>query len=264
MVRYDQRRGGTGIPSTDSLIASVERAFAIVRVIGEADRSIGVTEIARRSDLPKSTAARLLATLEHLEIVERVAARGRFRPGPALMTLGVGGPSGLRTRARPHIRRLVDQIDEDAGLAVADGDRILYIDQVSCDNPVQVPDWSGERLAYNTAAAGYLLMADMDEDRLNSLLVSGFPKRTAATVTDPDLVQKRVGRARRNGYAWARGDWYEDINGVAAPIVDATGAVVAALNVYGPAYRFPGDRAESEIEQMVIDTANAIGTSLRA
>lgn len=251
--------------TTPGSTSSVERAIAIVEVVAAASESVGVSVIARRCDLPKSTVVRLLRTLEDREIVERVDVAGGYRLGSGLVRLVAGAPvpGQIRDVARPLLRALVDALGEDVGLAVADGSRMLFVDQVSCESPVQVPDWSGQRIPYHAAAAGYVLLAGMEHADLDRLIAGGLEPWMPRTVTDEDEVRRRVERARETGTAWVHEEWAQGINGVAAPVRDPAGRTVAAINLYGPSYRFPGTAPEGAIAAEVVATADRISEALQ-
>ena len=251
-------------PSDAPTITSVERAVAIMRVIATAGESLGLSEIARRCELPKSTTVRLLHTLETLDVVERVTASGRYGVGAELLQLATGTPATgqLREIARPQLRHLVDELGEDASLAIVDGDRLLYVDQVTAGQAVQVPDWSGQRMPYHVAAAGFVLLGDAAEDHLDRVLAEPLEAWTSNTLTDPADIRRRIEAACRDGLVWVQQEWADGIDGVAAPIRDATGRIVAAVNVHGPSYRFPGDRPREEIDREVVAAADRIGAGL--
>lgn len=244
-------------------ITSVERAFAVVRALARAESSLGVSAIARATDLPKSTVARLLTTLEVLEMVERVDARGRYTVGPGVATLSSGGAVGrVRDLARPFLRELVEEIGEDAGLAVPDGDALLFIDQVQGRQPVQIQDWTGQRSAYHTVAAGFVIMGDWSDRQLSAFLRSGLEQPTDHTVVDPDGLRARIEEANRVGYAWTRDEWRDGITGAAAPIRAVDGSTVAAINLYGPSYRFPGRRDADRIGRRLAEVGEVVGRLL--
>src|SRR5687767_2785318 len=126
------------------MVQSVARAFAILDAVAE--RPAGVTAVAERLDLPKSTVARLLGSLETLGAVERLDGR-RWQVGPGLRALtdAMSPARSMAALVRPELAALVRSVGEDAGLALADGNDVLYSDQVECDHPVQVRDWTGTR-----------------------------------------------------------------------------------------------------------------------
>src|SRR5262245_23732285 len=142
-----------------SSVQSIRRAFAVLGALG--DGPAGVTEVAERAALPKSTAARMLRTLAVEGAVEQVPGDTSYRLGPRLITLA-GGFSlnrSLAAIARPVIIELAEASGEAAGLGVPDGDLIHYIDQVDTPNPVLVRDWTGARAPLHSVSSGQVLLA---------------------------------------------------------------------------------------------------------
>ncbi len=142
-----------------SRVQSIERAFAVLGAL--ADGPIGVTEVADRADLPKSTAARLLASLAREGVVEQVPGDTRYRLGPRLVTLAarIRPARTLAALARPSLEELAEAAGEAAGLSVRDGDFTHYIEQVGSPNPVSVRDWTGSRIPLHAVSSGQVLLA---------------------------------------------------------------------------------------------------------
>jgi DNA-binding IclR family transcriptional regulator len=235
-----------------SSVQSVERAFAVLRCL--ASGPAGVSEVAERSHLPKSTVSRLLSTLHELGAVEQLGAGGDYRIGDLMVDLASAAQPGrsLVAIARPHLTQLTEALGEATGLSVLDGHDVHYVDQVDSDRPVQVRDWTGERLAANLVSSGFVLLAGAPPPVLDAFLAGPLPRSTTRTMTDPVLLRQRVDDVRRRGSEWVYEEYIEGINSVAAPVRDVGGRVVAAIHAHGPSYRFPGPgRAESITEQVV-------------
>jgi DNA-binding IclR family transcriptional regulator len=235
-----------------SSVQSVERAFAVLRCL--ASGPAGVSEVAERSHLPKSTVSRLLSTLNELGAVDQLGAGGDYRIGDLLADLASAAQPGrsLVAIARPHLTQLTEALGEATGLSVLDGHDVLYVDQVDSDRPVQVRDWTGERLAANLVSSGFVLLAGAPPAVLDAFLAGPLPRSTTRTMVDPVLLRQRVDDVRRRGSEWVYEEYVEGINSVAAPVRDAGDRVVAAIHAHGPSYRFPGPgRAESITEQVV-------------
>ena len=243
------------------MVQSVERAFAILDAV--AKRPAGVTALADRLDLPKSTVARLLGSLEELGAVERLDGK-RWRVGPSVEAFARTVPPERRLAplARPVLTELVRSLGEDAGLGLPDGYDVLYVDQVECDHPVQVRDWTGTRAPMHAVPSGLVLMADWPPDAVDAYVARGLPALTSRTVVDPDQLRVRLEGVRTAGYAWGLQEFAEGIDSVAAPIRDAKGNAVAAIHVHGPAYRFPPRGKEDRVAREVVDAAAAIGRHL--
>ncbi|HEU0336221.1 MAG TPA: IclR family transcriptional regulator [Gaiellaceae bacterium] len=239
------------------MVQSVERAFAILDAL--AGRTAGLTALAARVGLPKSTVARLLQTLQRLGAVERVdGARWRIGPGVAALAAGASAERGLAALVRPELVSLVADLGEDAGLALPDGYDVHYIDQVESENPVQVRDWTGTRAPMHAAPSGLVLLAEWPEDAIAGYLRRDLERLTPATVVDPARLRARLAEVRRRGYAWGLQEFAEGINSVAAPVRDARGQAIAAIHAHGPAYRFPPPGGEDRIAARIAAAADAV------
>ena len=233
----------------------------MLRVLAGRDDSSGVSEVARTTGLAKSTCSRILSSLDELGIVERVDEAGRYVIGPGLRALAAAGaPVGtLRDLAEPYLRELAGRLGESVALAVMDGGEGLYVTQVAAPGPVQVTDWTGQRFPLHTIAAGQAFMGLWADEQVAEYAADGLAEYTEHTVTTLVELRQRVGQVRRRGVAWTVGEFSEEISGVAAPVCDPDGEAVASVSIYGPGWRFPGDADTTEIERLVLETAERVG-----
>ena len=240
-------------------VQSIERAFAVLGVL--AAEPGGISETARRVDLPKSTVARLVATLEEVGALERIG--DQYHVGPGITSLVPSGPHsvGLVALARPHLERLAAETEEAAGLSVVDGDRMHTIAQVDVDRSVQARDWTGELALIHSVPSGLAMMAGWSEDRLDRYLKQPLQRSTQQTLVDVDRIRVRLAAIRKQGYAWGMEEFHEGINSVASPVRDASGTFVAAVHVHGPAFRFPEPASDDEIGRVVAAAADGVSHS---
>jgi DNA-binding IclR family transcriptional regulator len=246
-----------------SRVQSIERAFAVLGTL--ADGPIGVTEVAERSSLPKSTAARLLASLAREGVVEQVPGDTRYRLGGRLATLAAGvlPTRSLARLARPTLTELAASVGEAAGLSVPEGDLVHYIEQVDTPNPVSVRDWTGSRISMHAVSSGQVLLAFRQPAAIERYLEGPLERFTDRTLVEPDALRERLRAVRRDGFAWAREEFDRGISSVAAPIADASGEVIAAVHLHGPSYRFPASGSEASVADRVVAAAAQVASSLR-
>jgi DNA-binding IclR family transcriptional regulator len=246
-----------------SSVQSIRRAFGVLSTLG--DGPLGVTEVAERSGLPKSTAARMLATLVDEGAVEQVPGDTSYRLGPRLITLagGFSFTRSLATIARPTLSNLAEATREAAGLGVPDGDLIHYVDQVDTVHPVLVRDWTGVRAPLHAVSSGQVLLAFRTPAAIERYLDRPMERFTPSTLVDPDAVRDRLRDVRRRGFSWAIEEFDAGISSIAAPIADASGEVIAAVHVHGPSYRFPRPDQTAELAQIVVAGAATIAAGLR-
>ncbi|MBI3750843.1 MAG: IclR family transcriptional regulator [Chloroflexi bacterium] len=247
-----------------SRVQSIERAFAVLTTL--ADGPLGVTDVAERARLPKSTAARLLASLAREGAVEQADGRSEYRLGRRLLTLssGIGASRSLVAIAHPFLVELAEQTGEAAGLSVLDGRTVHYIDQVDSPNPVQVRDWTGTRISMHAVSSGLVVLASLKPAALEAYLAGPLERFTEHTVVIPSQIRDRLWNVRRDGYAWVREEFALGISSVAAPIADASGEVVGAVHVHGPSYRFPAAGQADTLGEAVEAAAGRIGSRLRS
>jgi len=246
-----------------SRVQSIERAFAVLDAL--VDGPLGVTEVAARAGVPKSTAARLLNALQTEGAVEQLPGDTRYRLGRRLAVLasGLRDTRGLVAVARPTLVELADATGEATGLSVADGFTVHYVDQVDSPNPVQVRDWTGSRIPMHAVSSGQVFLAFLPASALARFLASPLERFTPRTITDASALLERLREVRRDGCAWVREEFAEGITSVAAPIAAAGGEVVAAVHVHGPSYRFPRRGTEDAVAGRVLATAARISARIR-
>jgi DNA-binding IclR family transcriptional regulator len=243
-------------------VQSVERAFAVLRCLSGGPA--GVTEIAERCDLPKSTVSRLLATLNELDVVEQLGSGGEYRIGSVIIELagGVSPTAHLVALARPHLVDLSEALGEATGLSVLDGRQVHYLDQVDGHHAVQVRNWTGERAPAHLVPSGLVLLAAVSAADRRRYLDRELEATTARSMTDPHLLAERLDHVAATGVDWVYEEFADGINSVAAIVRDGSGAPVAALHAHGPSYRFPGERSPDEISGLVASTAERVGERL--
>jgi DNA-binding IclR family transcriptional regulator len=246
-----------------SRVQSIERAFAVLSAL--ADGPIGVTEVAERVALPKSTAARMLASLTREGVVEQVPGDTRYRLGGRIVSLAAGvlPARSLVAIARPILVELASAAGEAAGLSVPDGASAHYIDQVETTHQVQIRDWTGSRLPMHAVSSGQVFLAHMSSVAVERHLAMPRVAFTARTITDSTALRERLRRVQLEGCAWAREEFSEGLNSVAAPVAGEDGEIVAAIHLHGPSYRFPAAGSEDRVSEMVASAAGKLSGRLR-
>lgn len=244
-------------------VQAIERTFSVLRRL--AAGAAGITEVATHVGLPKSTVSRLLSTLEGLEIVEQVTPGGPYRLGPGLLEIAATILPGrsIVGAARPHLVELMHATGEATGLSVLDGFEVHYLDQIESENPVQVRDWTGQRIPAHVVPSGLVLLAASPAGVVEEFLAEPLAASTKRSVTDRTKVRRRLKDAVTVGHCWLYEEYAEGINSVAAPVSDVGGRVIAAVHAHGPAYRFPGEQDPVAIAGQVVATAKEIEAHLR-
>jgi IclR family transcriptional regulator, KDG regulon repressor len=234
-------------------IQSLERGVRLLRVVAESPYPLTGVEAADRSGINRSTAWRLLATLEQEGLVER-GADGLFQVGLSLFTLAAAAPwAGVALRARPLLESLSVSTNETAVVAIAHGGGFEVLDQVDGPHVLSVR-WVGVRMPLLCTSVGKLILAALPEEQLDGYLRHPIPARTPRTRTEPDDILAELDEVRRTGLGTSVGDYELGVNGVSAAARDARGRPVAFVTVTGPDIRLPESRM-GEIGPLVLDTA---------
>lgn len=243
-------------------VESVVRALRIIEAL--AVSPAGLSETARRVELPKSSVARLLSTLEQVEAVERNEDGRLYRLGPKMQRLSsaAGGPAQLTAFARPYLDELTDLTGEAAGVSIPDGFKVHYVDQTEAEHPVQVRDWTGELIPMHVVPSGLVIMAHWPDEQISRYLSRRLERMTPNTITNPDRIRERLAAIREKGYVWVYEEFVEGINSVASAVLERNGLITAAIHVHGPAYRFPGDADSDRIGETVTETARKLSAAL--
>ena len=220
----------------------------------------GVSEIAQRTDLPKSTVARLLSTLVEIGAVEQNDFVGVYGLGELIVDLSSAASPGRNLIAivRPYLVELVEEVGEAAGLGMLEGHEVYYYDQVDGDHEVQVRDWTGESVDAHVVSSGIVLMAHAGDKVQAEYLAGTLERWTPNSITERKKVARRFAAAKEAGYAWVFEEMSEGLNSVAAPIFNHLGTAIAAIHVHGPSYRFPEPGTEDQIARAVRKTAQRI------
>ena len=235
-------------------VQSVDRALGILEVLARVGEA-GVTEIAAELDVHKSTAFRLVATLEAHRLVEQTAERGRYRLGVGLLRLAGATTARLDLvqEARPLCRQLASDTGETVNLAVLSESSALYLDQVAGSSALQPHNWVGQHIPLHATSNGKVLLSGLDDARLEVVLGTLAPY-TPQTITRRALLRRELEQVRDQGFATAVDELEVGLTAVAAPIRNAHGDVIASLSVSGPSFRLPADRVD-EVVAMVKQAA---------
>lgn len=188
---------------------------------------------------------------------------GEVEPGSGLATLQTRGRSqrALVDQLRPLLVELVGTFGENAAVSIDDGDALVYLAQVASDQPVSVQDVTGERHGFHVVAPGLVSMAAWPDDRLDRYLAEPLLEATEASVTDPEQIRARLRAVRVDGWAWTDQELDHGVNGLACPVLDRGGNLVATVSLFGPSYRFSPSACPNhggDLQAMVLDRSESL------
>jgi IclR family acetate operon transcriptional repressor len=243
-------------------LQSVDRAFAILEAL--AAGPLGVSELARRVGLPKSTTARFLAALQDQHAVEQLA-NGSYHVGPRIRHLARGQQPAQRLVeiARPFLAGLAAATGAVGNLIIPDGDHTLVIDQVGPGLGEAVPDWTGSRIPMLETSGGQVLLTSFSAAELADYLATPPQPSTLATITDASALRRRLRSIVEARYGWVVGEAHQDLSSVSAGVADESGRFACCLSLHGPSAVFPPPGQKGPIGRLVADAAARMSLVLR-
>lgn len=245
------------------VLASVSNAARILKEFGNGDNELGVSELARRLDIGKSSAHRLVHTLAVERLLEQDPQTGRYRLSVTMHQLGshVQEAVDLHTAANPVVEQLRNLTKETVQIAVLDGRHVVYVERRESPQTVRLFGRVGHRNHAHCTSTGKVLLAGLPRDELDALL-SGWrlPRRTPYTITTHAALLAELDVVRRRGWAENVNESEVGVASVSAPIRDLSG-VVAAVSIAGPIQRLE-DAALRRHVRPVVEAAAAISRRL--
>jgi DNA-binding IclR family transcriptional regulator len=223
-------------------IQSVDRAATLIKAIADSRHPPTVLELAETCGLNRSTAWRLLATLDAHGLIERDPVSQRYSLGYSFLRIAAGAePDPVVRQARPVLERLAHETAEATNLAVVKRFRLVYVDQV--DPPqIMAPNWLGRTVPLHATSTGKAYLAFLPEDEQEAVLPPKLERYTETTVTDRRRLGAELAAVRRDGYAICVGELEESLFGASAPVLSEQGRPVAIVSVWGTERRLPRER----------------------
>ena len=247
-------------------VKTLDRLVAVLDCFTRERPAWSLSDLSRELGIPKSTLHRFLNALAEHGILRNDPRDRRWRLGYRLLIWGslAGDGLDLRHLARPILDELVAQTGETAILTAYDNHEVVCIEKVETDHPVRMTLQVGTRRPPHAGASSKVLMAYLPEEEIQAIIRGrGLPQLCVNTITDPEALREELARIRSQGYAESHEETDLGAWGVATPIFDQDGRVVAAIGVAGPRSRYTPERAR-EFVRLCCDAANRISSLLGA
>jgi IclR family transcriptional regulator, pca regulon regulatory protein len=245
-------------------LQSLERGIAVIQVFSREHPSLTLSEVARLTGITRATARRILLTLEDLG---HVRSDGRqFSLTPRVLTLGWAYLSSLNLAeiAQPLMEGLVQRTHESCSMGTLDLPEVVYVARVPTRRIVTISLAVGSRLPAYATSMGRVLLSELPDDELESYLdTTELEPLTDRTVTDRARLESILEETRRRGWALIDQELELGLRSIAAPVRDAEGRVVAALNTGTAAARIPLDELRKRLLPQLLETADAISANVR-
>ena len=220
-------------------LSSVTTAIHLLKTFSEEEAELGISELAKRLEIAKSTVHRLATALLDEGLLDQNQDTGRYRLGIGLFSLG----SQVRTRldvaveAKPFLNDMRAKLGENARLAILNRRNVVFIHDFESNESVRLRSITGQYRPAHCTAEGLCLLAGLRSTALDAWLAEPLTPRTVNSVNSADELRERIRRVKRIGYATEEEECEIGTRCIAAPVFQADGKVIAAIGLAGPRLR---------------------------
>ena len=244
-------------------LSSVATSIRLLKVFSEEGVELGISALAKRLGVAKSTVHRLAVTLVSEGMLEQDRDSGKYRLGIALFRLGalVRQRMDVSNEAKPFLYDLREKTSESVHLAILDGVEIMYVYNLESTQAIRMRSDIGVRKPAYCTAEGQAMLAFRPAGIVDEVIAAGLAARTPQTITDAAALREALAVIRKRGCAIEDEESEVGMRAIAAPIRDDAGEVIAAVGVAGPITRL-SKRTVAAFVPHVIETADAISRRL--
>ncbi|NSL50318.1 IclR family transcriptional regulator [Calidifontibacillus erzurumensis] len=239
---------------------TLKRGLDILFVLGEAGTTLSVSEIAERVNIPESTAYRLLQTMEKVEVVER-KDKGQIGLGMRILHLARSLSQQMDRQineiARPFMEKLTKQVNETSVLTIRTGLEVICIESCESTRLIRFVVENGKLLPLYSGASGKAILAYESKQIIDQVLAR------LENESKKEALMKELTQIQSDGYSLTFSEVDRDVFGLAAPIFDKTGRIIASLTIAGPVERWE-EHSQRDLIQAVIDSAKQITEHLKS
>ncbi|MFT3778464.1 MAG: IclR family transcriptional regulator C-terminal domain-containing protein [Ottowia sp.] len=250
-------------PDADSplYVQSVAKAMKVLTAFDGSKRQLSLTEIAALADLDNSAAQRFTHTLSALGYLVKDPDTRKYELSVRLLdfTYHYLASNELLHRATPVLRELAQETEEACNLTVPDGPDIVVVSRIISRNVIHPNVIVGTRLPAFCTAPGLAILSTWPPDKVDAVLAaSRLEKYTPHTMTDPRRIKARLLKCAAAGYAHTQNELFPDDISTAAPVLDAHGRAIGALNIAMSSARWVAEHSEERIAHLLRAAAASV------
>jgi DNA-binding IclR family transcriptional regulator len=238
-------------------IRAIDRALRILMGFTTAEAELTIGALAASAEVPRSTAFRILATLEAAGFVERGSVADTYRLGPSALLVGGAALRQLdfQQRLRPQLEALMQASGETVHLVIFRDQQTLVVDKIDSYHAIRLVSNIGFRSPLHATSAGKLLLAYQPSAHIDHILSDyTFTPFTERTITDADELRRHFAQIRRQGYALDEEEFEVGLRCIAAPLRDSSHDVLAGVSISGPTQRMTPAKVASLIPLLLEQT----------
>ena len=235
-------------------VKSLTRALTVLECFSTTEPELGVTDIAKKLGMRKSTIYNILSTFQDAGYVIQNPENSKYSLSLKILHLGfvVSSRISLRNQLASTIKEIANLTGEVCYLGMLNDLEVLYLDAAYPSSQASGRNILGERAPLYCTGLGKAMLANLPEAEISQVLASPMTSFTRCTITDPAVLRAELEEIRTNGYAVDNMEHEFGIRCVAVPIFDSSGKVIGAVSASGPSLRFDPD-AVVRISRIITD-----------
>lgn len=232
-------------------LSTVTRTLQVLEAFSYAEPVLGVSELARRLGMGKSSVHRALSTLLERGYVTKTAD-DRYRLGLKLHEMGQLVVSGIRLHEVAHtpLERLRAECQETVHVAVLDGRDVVYLERMESAGLARMLNRVGLRVPAHVTSSGKCLLAFGDPSKTEAVLAAGLERRAPRTITTASMFLETLAKIRREGYSVSIEESQPKVSSVGAPVFGLDGSCIAAVSIVGPSLRFSSEHLPTQLRRV--------------
>ncbi|HDZ24522.1 MAG TPA: IclR family transcriptional regulator [Desulfobacteraceae bacterium] len=244
---------------------AVDRALDIIELLAASERELALSEIVKRTHIPRQSLIRILNTLCSRGIVDRGEQRGFYGLGMKLLYLGnrLQDNIKLRSIARPFMQELADKSHKNIELSSLDQDQLVLVEQIEGTEGIRLYTHIGSAYPYfHAVAVGKIYLAHMVPEKRQKVLDKiGLPAVTEHTITDMNELETELLEVKKNGYAFEDQELRKGVRRVVAPIYDFRNDLAGCIGIAATLFSFELEDREY-LGSLVMEAANKISNRM--
>ncbi|MEP6538005.1 MAG: IclR family transcriptional regulator [Bryobacteraceae bacterium] len=227
-------------------VPSVEKCFEILELFQDAGSQLSLSDVLKATRVQKTTAFRILSTLERSNYISKDAATGKYQPGLRLVELSARflSSQGILKIIKPYMEELQRQFSETVCLALRKGDKLFYVDIVESSLTLRMVATVGSTAPLHASALGKAISANLPEHELEALVLKQpMPRYTANTITGAAQLREQLRLVREQGYGEDNEEVEDGASCLAAVVFGYFGDPLGGISISGPTNRMRSQRA---------------------
>ncbi len=250
--------------TSPDFVQSFARGLSVIRSFSADSPSQSLSEVATATGLSRATARRFLHTL--VDLGYAVSNGSQFQLTPRVLELGTSYLSALTLPAiaQPRLEALSREVGESSSMSVLDGTDIIYVSRVPIRRIMTVSITLGTRFPAYATSMGRVLLAGLDDEKLESILNQTPPSQLTTRALPAQSVREEIEATRQRGWSLVDQELEPGLRSLAAPVIDAHGEIVAAINISTQSAQHSVEDIRREFLPHLIETARAISADLAA